>query len=391
MLVSAWVPISTALPASEVPKLAPQQEQFKDYKLGLFIHFGAYSTPTGKAIDFNPVDFNAHSWVATARSAGARYITFTSKHHEGFCLFDSRLTDFTSAHMTAKKDLVGELAAECHRQEMPLFIYYSPLDYHQPDFNRDWPAYLRYWHGQLRELATNYGELAGFWLDVGPSPRPLKYQMYEAAQLLHELQPGCLVMAFDFYETERSLRQLGFFNREGQDVYFPMPAPSPEAYPWEVCDTINDSWGYNPKDTNHKSSNELIRHLVQVVGRGGNLLLNSGPMPSGQFQPEHIERLKAVGAWMKRNGEAIYGTRPLGAPVPEWGLAVSKGNHVYLHVLNWPGNELVLKGLTRQVKSVSLYQRGPLEFVQKDEVLTIQMPDSARDSVDTIVALTTDK
>ena len=370
-------------------KLTAQQERFKDHKLGMFIHFGLYSMPKPEAAEFHPRQFDARHWVATAKSAGARYITFTSKHHEGFCLFDSKLTDYTSTHAPAKKDLVGDLAAECRRQDMPLFIYYSPLDYHHPDFKGNWPAYLQYWHGQLRELATNYGEVAGFWLDVGPSPRPLKYQMWEAAQLLHQLQPKCLVMAFDFYETERSLARLGYFNRRGQDAYFPMPTPSPKAYPWEVCDTINNFWGYNPNDTHHKSSTGLIRHLVEVVGRGGNLLLNSGPMPSGRFQAEHVERLEAMGAWLKQNGESVYGTRPLGGPVSDWGFAVSRGNRVYLHILKWPGGKLSLPGLKSRVLSASLNRGAKLEFEQRGDSLTIRLPDSARDPVDTIVALTT--
>jgi len=386
---NAWAADATAPDKSA--KLTAQQERFKDHKLGMFIHFGFYSpgSPKHDSGEFNPTEFDARDWVATAKSAGARPITFTSKHHEGFCLFDSKLTDYTSMHSPAKKDLVAALAAECRRQEMPLFIYYSPLDWHHPDFSSNWPKYLEYWHGQLRELATNYGEVAGFWLDVGPSERPLKYQMCEAAQLLHNLQPKCLVMGFDFYETEQRLSGVGGFNQQGQDQSLPMPPPAPDAYPWEICNTINKSWFYSPQDTNHKSSRDLIRHLVEVVGRGGNLVLNSGPMPSGRFQPEHVERLRAIGDWLQENGESIYETRPLGAKVPDWGFVVSHGNRIYLHVLNWPGRTLTLEGLKRKVLSASLFQGAKLEFEQEDESAEFQLPDCARDPVDTIVVLTT--
>lgn len=385
--VQSTEPAATDPPA----RLTTQQEKFKDYKLGMFIHFGFYSpgSPKHDVGEFNPTEFDARNWVATAKSAGARYITFTSKHHEGFCLFDSKLTDYTSVKSPVKKDFVGELAAECHREKMPLFIYYSPLDWHHPDFTGNWPAYLNYWHGQLRELAANYGEVAGFWLDVGPSERPLKYQMCEAAKLLHQFQPKCLVMGFDFYETEQNLNGVGHFNEQGQTADLPMPTPSPEAYPWEICNTINKSWFYDPNDENHKSSRELIRLLVEVVGRGGNMVLNSGPMPSGRFQAEHIERLRAIGAWLQENGDSIYETRPLGSPVPDWGFAVSRGRHVYLHVLKWPEGKLSVQGLRNKVLSASLYQGAKLEFEQHDDSVQLQLPDSARDPIDTIVVLAT--
>ena len=209
-------------------KLTEQQERFKDWKIGLFIHFGIYSSPE----KFNPQKYDARHWVDVAKSAGMHYIILTSKHHEGFCLFDSKLTDFTCMNSSVKKDLVGQLAAECRRQEMPFFIYYSPLDYHHPDFKgKKWPdpGYLEFMNGQLRELATNYGDITGFWLDVGPSPRPLKYPLGETVKLLRQLQPKCLVMGYDFYETERSMDNLGYFNKDDQVQSFSMPTPSPDA------------------------------------------------------------------------------------------------------------------------------------------------------------------
>lgn len=372
----------------EPVKLTEQQERFKDYKVGLFIHFGIYSSPE----KFNPQEFDARQWVDIAKSAGMRYIILTSKHHEGFCLFDSKLTDFSCMNSSVKKDLVGELAAECHRQDMPFFIYYSPLDYHHPDFKgKSWPepAYIEYMNGQLRELATNYGDIAGFWLDVGPSPRPLKYLLSESATLLHQLQPKCLVMGYDFYETERSMNNLGYFNQEDQVESFPMPTPSPDAYPWELCDSINDSYNpvYNPDDK-HKTAEELIRYLVEVTGHGGNLALIPVLLDSGLFPDEHLKSLHGMGDWLAKNGESVYGTRPLAVKVPDWGVVVTGKDRIYMHILKWPGTKLHLAGIKANVLSASLLATGSqLNFKQQDDVIEITLPEKASDPVDTIVVL----
>ena len=379
--------IGTNAPGMPV-KLNEQQERFKDWKVGLFIHFGIYSSPE----KFNPKKFDARHWVDVAKSAGMHYIILTSKHHEGFCLFDSKLTDFTCMNSSVKKDLVGQLAAECRRQEMPFFIYYSPLDYHHPDFKgKKWPepAYLEYMNGQLRELATNYGDIAGFWLDVGPSPRPLKYPMGESVKLLRELQPKCLVMGYDFYETERSMDNLGCFNKDNQVESFSMPTPSPDAYPWELCDSINDTYNpvYRPQDK-HKTAEELIRYLVEVTGRGGNLALIPVLLDSGLFPDEHLKSLQGMGDWLKKNGESIYGTRPLALKVPDWGVAVTRNDRIYLHILKWPGVTLRLTGFRTHVSSASLLSTGAkLDFKQEGDAIEVTLPESARDPVDTIVVL----
>jgi len=388
--------------------MTPEQEQFKDAKFGMFIHWSLFSLPTGHknwacpedAIrKFTADEFDARSWVDLAREAGARYITFTSKHHNGFCLFSTELTDFNSLNSPARRDFVELLADECHAQRMPLFLYYSLPDLHHPEFKPGqagkWARYIRFYRGQIRELCTNYGQVAGFWLDPGPwHGRDYPYHVTETVDIIRDLQPHALVMGRDFYESEKSVPtlpcEMGWLNDQGEGDPRPMPIPGPNNWPFEVCDTVNNSWEYKESDRNFKGSSQLIRKLVSIAGLGGNYLLNQAPMGSGRVQPEQAERFREIGAWLKRNGESIYGTRPVAIAPPPWGFIVFKARRAYLHVTNWPGGSIELVGLGTRVESASLLHGEPVPHRRIRGRETIGLPESASDSIDTIIAVELD-
>ncbi len=349
---------------------------------------------------FTAEEFDARLWVGLARQAGARYITFTAKHHNGFCLFSTRLTDFSSPNSPAGRDFVKLLTEECRVQGMPLFLYYSLPDLHHPAFKpghpHEWARYVRFYQGQIRELCTNYGRIAGFWLDPGPwHGHDYPYHVTQAVEMIRKLQPQALVMGRDFYECERSVPtlpgEMGWLNDEGEGDPRPMPTPGPDNWPFEVCDTVNDSWEYKESDRNFKSAEQLIRKLVAIVGLGGNYLLNLAPMGSGGIQPEQAERFRKIGAWLELNGESIYGTRPLGIPPPAWGYAVFRARKAYLHLTDWRGGRLELEGLAARVRSASLLHGGSVPQGRVGDRETMDVPESARDEIDTIIALELDR
>ena len=336
---------------SDMVNLTPGQESFKDSKFGMFFHWSLFSLPTGHEDwrtpegamgNFCAEKFDAGKWVDSAEEAGARYITFTSKHHDGFCLFSTDLTDFNSANSPAARDFLSLLSEECHDRGMPLFVYYSLADHHHPGFRPgepEWVDYLEYYHGQIEELCSNYGEIAGFWLDPGPWHGPgYDYQIDFTDGIIRDYQPSALLMGRDFYESEKGVPVLpgtrGRLNNVGEGDPREMPAPAPGNWPFEVCDTINDSWQYNEADLNFKSTGTLLRKLVSVVGLGGNYLLNQSPMGSGELDTRQAGILREMGAWLNRNRGSIYGTRPLGPT--KWGPLVAGNGTNYLYILDWP-------------------------------------------------------
>ena len=319
--------------------------QFQDDKFGLFVHWGLYSKAAGLwkgkktrggehfmlyeriplkeyatlADGFNPVNFNARKWVSTAKKAGMKYIVYTTKHHDGFAMYDSKCSDYNIVKCTPYgKDPLKELAAECKRQGLKLGLYYSlGRDWEDPDVPTNWPtkagrsntwdypdedhknldAYMeRKVKPQLRELLTNYGDIAFLWFDTYEMTN--KRQSTEIRQLIHSIQPNCIINnrigngLGDYYIIEQKL---------SQGIY---------KYPWEACMTMGKNWGYNQFDTVYKTPDVLVRNFVDVVSKGGNMLLNIGPDGTGQFPKLTEPGLKAFHDWLKNNGEAIYGTRP---------------------------------------------------------------------------------
>lgn len=398
---------------------APEERRrYFDYRFGMFIHWGPYSQasveaswpimrPNPKTINFisetdyrrlpetfNPVKFDPKAWVRLAKAAGQRYIVFTSKHHDGFAMFDSAYTRYKITNTPYKKDIVAQLAQACREEGMPLGFYYSPPDMDHPGFRdtakpssanwngepwrAEWFLYLDYMEAQLRELLIRYGDVLVIWFDgLGHQE---KYDGLRFHKLIRELQPGAVI--------NNRIGVSGDFDTPEQ---FVPKSVSGTSRPWETCMTINRTWAYNKHDTNYKPATQLIRTLVDVTSKGGNFLLNVGPTPEGSIQPEFEERLLVIGEWMKTNGEAIYGTTsgPLqGLP---FGRTTAKGKTVYLHVFDWPaGGNLELNGLTAPVASVRLLKGSQsLKFTQRNGRLAIDAPAQAPDPHATVIAVTT--
>ncbi len=381
---------------------------WREARFGMFIHWGVYSLPgRGEWVmhsqkiplaeyeklvpQFNPVKFNAREWVQLAKDAGQRYIVMTSKHHDGFCMFDSKLTDYDIMSTPFRRDVLKELADECHRQGMRICWYHSVLDWHHPDYlprcewderptqNASYDRYIEHMKGQLRELLTGYGRIGVLWFDGGWEHSPEEHHADEVVELIRSLQPGIIInnrtrLPQDFDTPEQRIPPAGMRNRD-----------------WETCMTINHSWGYNQHDRNHKSVSDLIRKLAEVASKGGNSLLNVGPRPDGTIQPEHAERLRAVGRWLEANGESIYGTTAGPFKRLPWGRCTAKPGRLYLHVFEWPeGGPLLVPGLLSPVETAYLLTdpaHTPLEVSRSAEGVLIPLPAEAPDPADTVIVL----
>ena len=418
---------------------ARRTEWFRDAKFGMFIHWGPYSLASVEASwpimepgnwgiseqeyvnlykRFNPAQFDPEAWVKLAQEAGQRYMVFTTKHHDGFCMFDSSLTDYKITNTPYGKDVTAMLARAAHNAGMPIGFYYSPPDMHNPNF-RDttklvkdswhadperlrWANYLDYMAGQLRELLTNYGPVAVVWFDGLDCP--YKYDPWRIIPLVHQLQPKTLVndrlgLPGDFgssaFEegvpsgvptTTGEMESLTY----GARASLSRAAPPPEHFRlWEECMTINDTWAYNKNDRHFKSVKQLVRILADVASKGGNFLLDVGPTPEGTIQPEFVERLRGIGKWLKVNGDSIYGTTYGPLQNLAIGKTTAKGDAVYLHVFDWPSTgSLQLNGLSGQVYAASVLASGEtLEFKQEGSDLTIKVPSAAPDPYDSVIRI----
>ncbi len=391
------------------PKPKPKTSWFNDAKFGIFIHWGTYAV-YGKndkgsyvswamenegipfpeyeklADQFTPEQFDADEWMKIFKGAGARYVTFTSKHHEGFCMFDSALTDYDSVDRAAKKDFVKELIDAARKSDMKISFYYSTLDWAQPDFKSDLPKYVdEYLFGQVRELCTNYGPIDGIWFD-GEWDHPAEtWRADDLVGMIHELQPNALVND-RIGKGERGKTALADFYTREQPVEILKKTETEARKPWEACLTIGESWGYRRDDTKLKSTEELIRFLVDVASRGGNLLLNVGPTPEGEIPAPLVERILGIGKWLEKNGDSIYGTE--GSPFSSlpFGKCTVKGNTLYAHLESHPGKPLELPGLKNSIKRVSFLETGqPLVF--DNESKTIELPEELLDPVVTVVGV----
>lgn len=375
---------------------------WKEARFGLFIHWGPVSLkgteigwsrggerrgiPGKGAIpvevydtlykEFNPVEFNADAWVALAREAGMKYLVFTSKHHDGFSMFDSQLTEYKITNSPFKRDVVKELADACHKAGLRVGFYYSPPDWHHPDYRTENHAkYIEYMHGQLREICTNYGQIDIIWFDgLGGTARD--WDSERLFKMIRELQPHVIIN-----------------NRAGLPGEHDTPEQTVGRFqndrPWESCITICRQWAWKPDDK-MKSLEECLDTLVRCAGGDGNLLFNVGPMPTGAIEPRQVERLKEMGAWLRQYGESIYGTR--GGPYMPgpWGASTSKENRVYIHVLDWPEEGLVLPPLPKKIVGSSLLTGGTVTVSQAEDGVRMEVAETDRQPIDTIVALDLD-
>ena len=325
---------------------------------------------------FNPVKFDAKEWIALAKAAGMRYLVFTTKHHDGFSMFDSKLTDYTIAHSPFKRDVVAELAEACHEAGLRLGFYYSPPDWHHPDYRTERHArYVAFLHGQLRELCTRYGKVDVIWFD-GLGGKATDWDSDKLFKTIRGLQPHVILN-----------------NRAGLPGDFDTPEQRVGRIQtdraWESCITICRQWAWKPNDR-MKPLEQCIDTLVRCAGGDGNLLFNVGPMPSGEIEPRQVARLKEMGAWLGRYGESIYATR--GGPFrpAAWGAATCKGNTIYVHILAWKGEALTLPPLPKKIVASSVLTGGTADVKQTEEAVEISVPKAHRQAIDTIVALQLD-
>ena len=388
------------------PKLI---RQWQDQRFGMFVHWGPVSLKgteigwsrqgprRGRARpgtgtipmdeydnlykSFNPVKFDADEWVRIAQDAGMKYLVFTSKHHDGFSMFDTQQTDYkvTSADSPYGQDVCAQLADACHRHGLGLGWYYSPRDWYHADFATERHAkYLTFYMNQLRELATKYGKLDILWFDGLDSPRPLWGDIpTESFKMLRSLQPEIILnnrggLPGDYDTPEQ---RVGGFNRQR---------------PWETCMTICRQWAWKPND-DMKSKKQCIQTLISTAGGDGNLLFNVGPMPDGRIEPRQVARLKEMGAWLSQYGDGIYGTR--GGPFrpARWGASTCTNDKIYVYVMNWPEEgPLQLPAIKAKVEHARALNAAHARIRQTDDGIVIDVPAGDRDPIATVIVLTVD-
>ena len=368
---------------------------FTQARFGMFIHWGLYAIPArGEWVrsveripkedymryfyEFDPVDYDPKAWAKAAKEAGMQYVVLTAKHHDGFCLFDSQYTDFKSTNTKCGRDLVREYVDAVRAEGLKVGFYYSLLDWYHDDYphygdkqhpmrddpaygneGRDFDRYLTYMHNQVRELCENYGKIDILWFDFSYEDqynvmRGEKWKATELVTMVRQLQPGVIIdnrlevsgegfgsmwegnptpYHGDFVSPEQIIPPQGIQDKQGRDLV------------WEACVTMNNNWGYCEYDRFYKPAPMLIKKLAECVSKGGNLLLNVGPDAKGNIPPQSLEILGEIGAWMKRNGESIYGCGKAGMEKPDCGRITRSGNKLYYHVFENSIGPLPLMGL----------------------------------------------
>ncbi|MFH0384243.1 alpha-L-fucosidase [Streptococcus sp. A18] len=390
---------------NSLQEINKRTEWFRRDRFGMFIHWGLYSIPgKGEWIRshqqlsvedyqpffeaFNPVKYNPREWAKAAKAAGMKYMVFTAKHHDGFCLFDSAYTDYKATNTPIGKDLVAEFVEAVREEGLKVGLYFSLIDWYHPDYPKyhdlyhpmrgnerfkdetiDFENYISYLHHQVEEIVTKYGKIDILWFDfsyedmVGES-----WQAEKLIKLVRKYQPEVIVdnrlegsgegfgsivtdninlYSGDFVSPEQIVPHEGIRNIHGEPI------------PWELCLTMNNNWAYNPTDHLYKSSSTLIRKLVECVSKNGNMILNVGPDALGIINQESLEILNDFGKWLDKNGESIYGCGVSSLPKPEWGYYTQKGNTVYAHVFEQPIGPLALIGIDEsKVKRMSFLHDG---------------------------------
>ena len=374
------------------PENIKARQEFSNSKFGIFLHWGIYSMfgqgewymQTGgldcheyakAASGFYPSKFDAKKWISAFKDAGAKYICFTTRHHDGFSMFDTQYSDYDIIDATPfKRDIVKELADECSRQDMKLHLYYSHLDWTREDYyplgktghktgrksHGKWETYYEFMNNQLTELLTNYGPIGAIWFDgMWDQPENFDWRLEEQYALIHKLQPACLI-GNNHHKAPKEGEDFQMFERD-------LPGENKAGYsagteignlPLETCQTMNGMWGYKVKDQNYKSSKELIRLLVKTAGKGANLLINIGPQPNGEIPELALDRLKGMGEWLRKYGETIYGTTAGNVMSAEWGTTTRKGDKLYVHILSDKMPQFITLPINRKVKSATEFESG---------------------------------
>jgi len=405
---------------------------WRDARFGLFIHWGLYAIPAGEwggqtnygewirnnaqiplptydkfLQQFNPVKFNAEEWVSLAKNAGMKYIVITSKHHDGFALFDSKVSDFDVMSTPFKRDILKELAAACKKHDITLCFYHSIMDWHHPDYlprrewekdrptaNADFARYVDYMKAQLKELLTNYGRIGVLWFDGEWEGTWTHEHGRDLYQFVRSLQPSIIVnnRVDKGREGMQGLTKeggyVGDFGTPEQEI----PATGIPGAEWESCMTMNNNWGYNKNDNNWKSAEDLVQKLIDIASKGGNFLLNVGPTAEGLFPQASVDRLKMMGEWMKLNSESIYGTEASPFRHLPWGRCTQKtikGNtRLYLHVFDPANKQIVLPGLGSEITSARVLATNlPVKFSKKDNAYIFDFAGLTPQPFPTVIAV----
>jgi alpha-L-fucosidase len=383
---------------------AERVQWFLEARFGLFVHFGLYAIPArGEWVrseekisvedyqkyfdEFDPDEYRPTEWAKMASAAGMKYAVMTAKHHDGFCLFDSKYTDYSSVHTKAGRDLVREFVEAFRAEGIRVGLYYSLLDWHHEDFpayedifhpmrgneaykgaEQNFDRYIEYMHAQVRELCENYGKLDVLWFDFSYGEMAgEKWQASRLIEMVRSLQPGIVIdnrleaagdsyggikseapspISGDFASPEQIIPPQGVINTLGQSI------------PWEACITMNNHWGYCANDHEYKTSRQLIRKLVECVSKNGNLLLNVGPNAHGAFPAESVRLLSEIGHWMRANGGSIYGMGRADFDKPEWGCYTQRGNKLYAHIYEPAIGPTCLLGLNGRAEAIRLLSDG---------------------------------
>ena len=422
---------SSAQTYTPTPENLAARKNFQDMKFGMFIHWGASSVLgsgewvmnnrnikvkeyTNLLRVFNPIDFDAKKWVAAAKSAGMQYITFITRHHDGFSNWDTKQSDWKITNTPYGKDALKQLAEECHKQGIKLFCYYSLLDWYRSDYQYEtgktgkgtgrtvksnWNSYISFMKAQLTELLTNYGEISGIWFDGhwdqldNDADKTLSSKVNwhydEIYGLIHKLQPQCMIgnnhhlspiAGEDFQMFEKDLPGNNTTGFGGADI---------SQLPLETCETMNDAWGYNMTDRKFKTVPALVHYIVNAAGRNANFLLNVGPMPNGMIQTEFTDTLAELGKWMQQYGNTIYGTRGNIVPAQEWGVLTGKNKTLYVHILNKPGLPYIFVPQLQQkvIAAVVMKNGSAVKYKQEPEGLFIYLDGLQGNEIDTIIQL----
>lgn len=376
-----------SVPSDEMRKV---RNEFQDRKFGIIIHWGIYSMlGDGEWVMFNkginrdeyaklsggfcPSWFSAREWVLLFKEAGAQYVTFTSRHHDGFSMWDTQTSDYNIVKSTPfGRDIIKELSAACAQEGLKFHLYYSHMDWHREDYplgstskklshadsTTNWASYYAFMNQQLTELLTNYGPIGAIWFDGvwDHKEKEFDWKLKEQYDLIHRLQPKCMIgnnhhgsiidgEDFQLFEQDLPGQNTAGFSA-GQEI---------STLPLESCQTMNNTWGYSITDKSYKSSAEIIRRLVRCAGLNSNLLLNIGPRPDGQIPNEAVKILQDVGAFMRKYSRSIYSTRGGIVPPQSWGVTTQRGKTLYIHILNTEKDGRIFnEGIERMDGTVSI-------------------------------------
>lgn len=397
------------------------QRDFEADRFGIFIHWGIYSMfgqgewylnygPTAEeymkaAKGFYPADFDAAEWVSAIKDSGAKYITITSRHHDGFSMFDTAENDYNIVDGTPfRRDILKEISEECQRQGIALHLYYSHLDWVRDDYPQgrtghdtgrdatkaDWNSYYGFMNRQLTELLTNYGPIRAIWFDGwwdhDEDATPFDWHLPEQYALIHSLQPSCMV-ANNHHQNPFEGEDIQIFERDlpGENTAG-LSYQQISRLPLETCNTMNGMWGYKIKDQDYKDARTLIRYLVKAAGMGANLLLNVGPQPNGELPATALARMKEMGEWLRANGETIYGTQAGPFPAQTWGTSTRKDDRLFVHVMT-PETTAILLPMDLKVKNAREYASGkPVKFSRHNGHVMLELGDMP-DAIDHIIEL----